>query len=93
MKMIGPTMRYGYAAGGEDAPPAKENAWIEEVRKKYYARIGAMPVPVSAEAMRAYGVSTTPTIVLVDKYGIVRVYHPGAMSYQELAPEIEKLLG
>jgi hypothetical protein len=30
--------------------------------------------------------------VLVDKEGIVRLYHPGAASYDELAPVIEKLL-
>lgn len=93
LKIVGPTMRYGYAANGEDAAPAQEKAWIEDIRKKYYARIGAMPVPISAEAMHAYGVSTTPTIVLVDKNGIVRMYHPGAASYQELAPQIEHLLG
>jgi thiol-disulfide isomerase/thioredoxin len=92
LKIIGPTMRYGYVGGGDDANPAKENAWIRETFDKYYARIGAMPAPISEETMHAYGVSTTPTIVLVDKRGIVRLYHPGAMSYQELAPEIEKLL-
>jgi len=92
LKLIGPTMRYGYAANGEDAAPAREKTWIEEVWKKYYAGIGAMPVPISAETMRAYGVSTTPTIVLVDKTGIVRMYHPGAISYQELATQIEHLL-
>jgi len=51
-----------------------------------------MPAPISEETMRAYGVSTTPTFVLVDKHGVVRLYHPGAMSYQELAAPIEKLL-
>jgi thiol-disulfide isomerase/thioredoxin len=92
LKIIGPTMRYGYIGGGEDATPAKENAWIAETFMKYYERIGAMPAPISEETMRAYGVSTTPTFVLVDKHGVVRLYHPGAMSYQELAAPIEKLL-
>ena len=92
LKIISPTMRYGYAAGGEDTTPAKEKAWIEQTRVKYYARIGPMPVPISAETMHAYGVSTTPTIVLLDKQGVVRLYHPGAMNYQELASQIEHLL-
>ena len=50
-------------------------------------------MPVSDETLRNYGVSTTPTIVLIDKSGIVRLYHPGAMSFEELAPKIEGLLG
>jgi thiol-disulfide isomerase/thioredoxin len=92
LKVVGPTMHYGYAAQGEDATREQETAWIEQTRQKYYARIGTMPVPISEEALRVYGVSTTPTIVLVDKHGVVRMYHPGRMSYEELAPKIEKLL-
>ena len=93
LKIIGPTQHYGYAEGGDPAAPDKENAWIEKTREKYYAQITGMPVPVSDETLRNYGVSTTPTIVLIDKNGIVRLYHPGAMSFEELAPKIESLLG
>jgi thiol-disulfide isomerase/thioredoxin len=92
LKIVGPTMLYGYAQGGDDAPPLKELAWIEATRQRYYARIGPMPAPLSAAAFQRYGVSTTPTIVLVDKQGIVRLYHPGAATYNELAPAVEKLL-
>lgn len=91
LKVVGPTMHYGFVGSGEEAAPAKENEWIEETRQKYYARIGAMPVPVSEVTLRLYGVSTTPTIVLIDAQGMVRLYHPGAMSYQELAPLVAKL--
>ena len=93
LKVIGPTMHYGFVGGGEEAPPDQETAWIEETRKKYYARIGIMPVPVSEVTMRLYGVSTTPTLVLVDGQGIVRMYHPGLMSFQELAPIVKKTMG
>lgn len=93
LKIIGPTQHYGYAEGGDPATPEKENAWIEQTREKYYAQITGMPVPVSDETLRNYGVSTTPTIVLIDKNGIVRLYHPGAMSFEELAPKIGSLLG
>ncbi len=93
LKIIGPTQHYGYAQGGDPAAPEKENAWIESTREKFYATITGMPVPVSDETLRSYGVSTTPTIVLIDKNGIVRLYHPGAISFEELAPKIEDLLG
>jgi thiol-disulfide isomerase/thioredoxin len=92
LKIVGPTMHYGYAQGGEPAAPAAETAWIETVRQKYYTRIGPMPAPISAAAFQHYGVSTTPTLVILDKQGIVRLYHPGAATYDELAGTIEKLL-
>ena len=92
LRVVGPTMNYGFVGAGEEAPPAQEKAWIERTRQKYYARIGAMPVPISAATLQAYGVSTTPTLVLVDAHGIVRLYHPGMMSFQELAPLVAKLV-
>ena len=92
LKLMGPTMHYGFAGGGEEASPEKETAWIEAIREKYYARIGPMPAPVSENTLRLYGVSTTPTLVLVDKQGIVRMYHPGAMNYDELAFAVSKVM-
>jgi thioredoxin-related protein len=47
---------------------------------------------VSEKAFLVYGCSSTPTIVLLDRHGIVRLYHPGAMTYEELRAEMEKLL-
>jgi thiol-disulfide isomerase/thioredoxin len=90
--VVGPTQHYGYVAGGMDAPAAEETKYMEAVRTQYYAGIGRMATPVSEETFRNYGVSTTPTLVLVDKSGIVRMYHPGAMSYEELAANVEKVL-
>lgn len=92
LKVIGPTMHYGFAGGGEESSPVQELAWIEQTRAKYYSRIGPMFVPVSETTLRVYGVSTTPTLVLIDRQGIVRLYHPGAMSYQQLAGSIAGLL-
>ena len=88
----GPTRLYGYAAGGEDAPPAAEKQYIEQVRQQFYAMLPAMPVPVSSAAFLAYGASTTPTLVLLDRAGVVRYYHPGAATQAELAAQIEKVL-
>jgi len=90
--LIGPTQHYGYAAGGVDATPAVETQWIEENRQKYYGRVGPMTVPVSEQNFFTYGASSMPTFVLIDKAGIVRLYYPGKMTFEELAPKIAKLL-
>ena len=83
--VIGPTQPYGYVAGGEEAQRPEELKYIEQVRQDKYGNV-QMTVPVSEENFRNYGASTTPTIVLVDRGGIVRLYHPGRMTYEELAP-------
>jgi thiol-disulfide isomerase/thioredoxin len=90
--LIGPTQRYGYVAGGKDATPAEELKYIDEIRQRFYGDLAGMPVPVSQEDFRAYGASTTPTLVLIDRAGIVRLYHPGQMPYEELAPRVEAVL-
>jgi thiol-disulfide isomerase/thioredoxin len=92
LTMVGPTQMYGYIAGGKDAPPAVEANYIEQVRQRYYANIFPGPAPVSGANFLSYGASTVPTLVLVDRAGIVRMYHPGAMTYAELRPQVEKLL-
>ena len=90
--VVGPTQHYGYIAGGLDATPAQETKYMEEVYSEYFAKIGRMTAPVGEETFRRYGVSTTPTLVLVDKAGIVRLYHPGGISYEELAAKLVPLL-
>jgi len=72
LNAIAPTKLYGYVAGGEDAPPAREKAYIDEVWKKYYPGWSDVSVPLSTANFQTYGSSTTPTIVLVDGGGIVR---------------------
>ncbi len=90
--LIGPTQRYGYTANGEDATPQAELRYIDEIRKKYYLDLNDMPVPVSEENLKTYGASSTPTLVLIDRKGIVRMYHPGSMSADELAAAIRPVL-
>jgi len=90
--VIGPTQRYGYADGGEETTRDAELRYIETVRARYYARIPRMSVPVSEENFKAWGASTTPTLALIDRLGIVRLYHPGRMTYEELAPKVAALL-
>ena len=93
ISLIGPTQRYGYIGGGDEAPPDVELKYIDDVRRKYYSALNQMPVPISADAFKMYGASTTPTVVLVDRAGIVRLYHPGAMTYDQLKPYLDRVAG
>lgn len=92
LKVIAPTQLYGYAAGGEDAKPQAELNYIGQVWGRYYSGLQDVAVPVSKINFDVYGASTTPTLVLVDRTGHVAMYHPGAMSYNDLRVEIEKVL-
>ncbi|WP_031495995.1 TlpA family protein disulfide reductase [Bryobacter aggregatus] len=91
LTIIGPTQYYGYAAGGEDATKPEERTYIASIYDRYYASIPGMSAPLSEENFRVYGASTTPTLVLIDRAGIVRLYHPGSMSKEELSAQIERL--
>lgn len=90
--VVGPTKHYGYVAGGVEATPDKELAHIDQVRQQYYSVLPRMAVPVSDEDALDYGMDATPTIVLVDRAGIVRLFHPGQMTRAELEPKIRELL-
>jgi len=91
LEIVAPTQKYGYVANGEEAPADVELRYIDQIRRDRYADIIATPAPISEENFRKYGVSTTPTLVLVDRGGIVRLYHPGRMTYEELQPLVEAL--
>jgi thiol-disulfide isomerase/thioredoxin len=90
--LIGPTKLYGYVAGGESASPADEKRYIEKVRHQFYAALEGMAVPLDGANFQNYGASTTPTLVLLDGNGVVRFYHPGAVSESELAARIQAVL-
>jgi thiol-disulfide isomerase/thioredoxin len=90
--VIAPTKRYGYAAGGEDAAPAAEKQYIDKVRHQFYPALLNFPAPLSATNFQTYGCSTVPTLVLIDRAGIVRYYHPGAVPKMELSARIQALL-
>lgn len=90
--IIGPTQPYGYVAGGEEAPRAAELEYIGAVREKSYSQIPGLTVPVSEESFRNWGASTTPTLAVIDQRGIVRLYHPGKMTYEELRPHLASAL-
>ena len=90
--VIAPTRLYGFAARGEDATPAEESDYIAGIRDRDYGDIPGLAVPASLENFVRYGSSTTPTIVLVDREGVVRLYHPGEMGYEELAAEVAAVI-
>jgi len=89
--MIAPTQHYGYVANGDEAGPADELKYIEQIRHQYYADLLNFPAPVSEANFRNYGASTTPTLVLIDRQGIVRLYHPGAMTIDELRAALNRI--
>ncbi|MGD9902776.1 MAG: TlpA family protein disulfide reductase [Vicinamibacterales bacterium] len=90
--VVAPTQRYGYVAGGKSAPAAAEMAYIEEVRDRSYPWMAAQPVPVSEKTHKDYGVSTTPTVVLVDRDGLIRLYNPGQMKEEAIEPLVRALV-
>jgi thiol-disulfide isomerase/thioredoxin len=92
LTIVAPTQKYGYVAGGVDASADVELRYIEQIRRERYAGLIANPAPVSEENFRRYGASTTPTLVLIDRAGIVRLYHPGAMTYEELRAKVASVM-
>jgi thiol-disulfide isomerase/thioredoxin len=91
LKVMAPTQRYGYVARGEEAGPADELKYIDRIRHEFYSDLLNVPAPISEENFKRYGASTTPTLVLIDKQGIVRLYHPGKMTLDELRAALNKL--
>jgi thiol-disulfide isomerase/thioredoxin len=92
LRVVAPTMLYGTAADGKDASPDQERTHIEAAWQKNYAALAGAPHPVSREAMAAYGASSTPTLVFVDRKGLVRLYSPYRWNYRDLAAKVEALL-
>jgi thiol-disulfide isomerase/thioredoxin len=92
LTVLGPTRLYGYTAQVEHASPSDELAYIDAVRHRFYGGLLDMAVPISKYNFEQYGASTTPTLVLLDRTGKVAMYHPGALPYDQLKAEIEKVV-
>ena len=92
LAVVGPTRLYGYTAQVENASASDELAYIDAVRHRFYSGLLDMPVPISKYNFDVYGSSTTPTLVLLDRTGKVAMYHPGALPYDQLRAEIEKVV-
>jgi cytochrome c biogenesis protein CcmG/thiol:disulfide interchange protein DsbE len=89
--IVAPTQRYGYVAKRAPADPQTELTYIGQIAKEFYGKVD-WTVPVNNESFAAYGTSTTPTIVLINREGIVRLYHPGQMTREQLEPHIRALV-
>jgi len=93
LRLVAPTQRYGYVAGGDPAAPEVEKPYIDRVRHQYYAWLVGEPVPLAAANHTRYGVTSTPTLVLVDRTGRVALYHPGTMTEEALEAGIRTIVG
>jgi thiol-disulfide isomerase/thioredoxin len=91
LQVYGPTQHYGVVAGGQDASPADETAYIRRIAEQFYPFLSRARTVINQDAFTRYGASTTPTLVLVDKSGVVRLYHPGKMTLEQLRPAVQKL--
>ena len=90
--IVGPTQYWGYTSRGQDATPEEELAYLKGDYAAQFPIPPWMGVPISTNNFLNFGVSTTPTLVLVDREGIVQRYNPGDLSQEELAALIEPLL-
>jgi thiol-disulfide isomerase/thioredoxin len=93
LTIIAPTQRYGYTVRrAVRAAPDEERRHIEQVRDTSYPFLRNQPVPISETNHTIFGVSTVPTLALVDRRGVIRLYHPGNMTEEELRAAIEPML-
>jgi thiol-disulfide isomerase/thioredoxin len=91
--VIAPTQRFGYVDKKKPAGAAEELAYIEQIRDQYYPWMKSISAPVSNDVYEKYGVSTTPTYVMIDRDGNVSTYLPGQPTVEELEPLIQKIVG
>ena len=92
LAIVAPTQRFGYVAGGVAAPPDEELRYIVQVRDQYYPFLAQVAAPVSVANHERYGVSSTPTVVILDRLGVVRLYNPGRLTEEELEAKLRPLL-
>ena len=89
--VVAPTQRFGYAEKRRPVGPAEELKYIEQVRDQFYPWMKTVSVPVSDDLYLKYGVSTTPTYVMIDRDGKVSTYLPGQPTAEQLEPLIKRI--
>lgn len=92
LEIVGPTQLYGFTARGQQATPLEEFDYISGPYQEEFPIAPWMSVPIGRDNFTNFGVSTTPTLVLVDRDGIVQRYNPGDLSYRELVALIDPLM-
>ena len=91
-RVVAPTRLYGYVERGQPVSADVERTHIEDAQVAKHPLLASVPVPISHKNFVAFGVSTTPTLVLVDREGVVRLYNPGSMDEAALSAKIQELL-
>ena len=94
LALIGPTRLYGHLDehGRKPVGAIEEIQRIKDVFRKYYQALSEMPIIIDTRNFITYGASTTPTLVLVDRDGLVSLYHPGKTPYRDLARRVKELI-
>ncbi|HYB94283.1 MAG TPA: redoxin family protein [Vicinamibacterales bacterium] len=92
LTVIAPTQRFGYAEKRRPVGPAEELKYIEQIRDEFYPWMKSASVPVSDDVYLRYGVSTTPTYVMIGRDGKVSTYLPGQPTPEQLEPLIQKIV-
>jgi len=88
-----PTRRYGTGRSEDERlTPEQEDRLIDDVWNESYAGLRGISHPVNEGLMLRYGVSSTPTMVLIDRKGIVQMYRPFRLSDAELSRQIDRIL-
>jgi thiol-disulfide isomerase/thioredoxin len=87
-----PTRLYGTARDGAAATADEESAHVAAVIAADYPGLAGVPVPIDTATMIRYGVSSTPTFVLVDRAGKVRLYAPTRLTEAELDRRLVELV-
>ena len=92
MVVVAPTRLYGTGDQNKPATPDEEKAHITKIWAEAYRGLEDVQVPIDTDTMIRYGASATPTFVLIDRTGIVRLYTPTRLSEVELSNQIESIL-
>jgi thiol-disulfide isomerase/thioredoxin len=92
LTIVAPTRNYGFVDGGRSAAPDRELRHIVQVRDSFYPFLKHEPVPVTDANHRAFGVAAIPVTVLIDRSGMIRLYHPGRIGEAELESSIVEIL-
>ena len=89
--LIAPTRLYG-TVDEKPATAVEEKERIAKVWAEVYSGLDGVTAPIDTAGHIAYGASATPTFVLIDRKGLVRLYTPTRLSEEELSRRIEELL-
>ncbi len=93
LAIVGPTKLFGFSKSRKNNVSENEElAYVEGSWQKKHPLPEWMSKPMKQSYFNDFGVSTTPTMVIADREGIVRLYHPGSMTLEELEAAVMPLL-